>query len=101
MTRTKPPWHPSAFLVFSVVVSTACVLLVALRPALWPVGLFVLLADQAVLLGSGFVPRTRLLGPNMSRLPRAEGPANRVALTFDDGPDPEVTRPSSKRCFIS
>jgi len=91
VTTTKPPWRPSAFLAFSVVVSTACVLLVALRPALWPVGLFVLLADQAVLLGSGFVPRTRLLGPNMSRLPRAEGPANRVALTFDDGPDPEVT----------
>jgi peptidoglycan/xylan/chitin deacetylase (PgdA/CDA1 family) len=36
-------------------------------------------------------PRSRLLGPNLSRLPDTADFENRVALTFDDGPDPKVT----------
>ena len=68
---------------------------------LWSLGAVVL--NHAVLAGAGLFPRTSLLGPNLRRLP--EGPAvggiatapaahpasPRVALTFDDGPDPEVT----------
>jgi peptidoglycan-N-acetylglucosamine deacetylase len=45
-------------------------------------------ANQALLVGAGMAPRSRLLGPNLRRLPAATGT---VALTFDDGPDPEVT----------
>ena len=36
-------------------------------------------------------PRSRLLGPNMIRLPAAAAQRGEVALTFDDGPDPLVT----------
>ena len=36
-------------------------------------------------------PRCGWLGPNITRLPAASAQAGVVALTFDDGPDPEVT----------
>jgi peptidoglycan/xylan/chitin deacetylase (PgdA/CDA1 family) len=36
-------------------------------------------------------PRSRLLGPNMVRLPKPAVDRGEVALTFDDGPDPQVT----------
>jgi len=59
----------------------------------WSLG--ALAANHAVLTGAGLVPRSRLLGPNLRHLPATESlPAaatGRVALTFDDGPDPEVT----------
>ena len=44
--------------------------------------------DQAALTLAGMMPRSRWLGPNLSRLP---GGGEAVALSFDDGPDPEVT----------
>jgi peptidoglycan-N-acetylglucosamine deacetylase len=63
---------------------------------LW--SLAALAVNHALLTGAGLVPRSTLLGPNLRRLPAQPGPAtpqvasvDRVALTFDDGPDPEVT----------
>ncbi len=58
----------------------------------WALG--AVLVNHAVLTGAGLVPRSALLGPNLRRLPDLGSPASsagRVALTFDDGPDPEVT----------
>jgi peptidoglycan/xylan/chitin deacetylase (PgdA/CDA1 family) len=37
------------------------------------------------------MPRSALLGPNLSRLSEASISRNEVAITFDDGPDPEIT----------
>jgi peptidoglycan/xylan/chitin deacetylase (PgdA/CDA1 family) len=45
--------------------------------------------DHLFLVAAGTWPRSRLLGPNLTRLPAAADGA--VAVTFDDGPDPEVT----------
>jgi peptidoglycan/xylan/chitin deacetylase (PgdA/CDA1 family) len=62
------------------------------QPALWPQVLEALACNHA-LLAALMHPRGRLLGPNLVRLPDAvphAAPAA-VALTFDDGPDPEVT----------
>lgn len=54
----------------------------------WAAGAVAL--NHAVLTGAGLWPRSRILGPNIRRL--APSPAApRVCLTFDDGPDPEVT----------
>lgn len=36
-------------------------------------------------------PRSTLLGPNIVRLPEGSRQRGEIALTFDDGPDPEVT----------
>ncbi|HVS15062.1 MAG TPA: polysaccharide deacetylase family protein [Thermoanaerobaculia bacterium] len=60
----------------------------AARPATWTAGLLLLLANHVALAALGVSPRSRALGPNLRRLPTAD---RTVALTFDDGPDPEVT----------
>jgi peptidoglycan/xylan/chitin deacetylase (PgdA/CDA1 family) len=50
-----------------------------------------LVANHGVLFAATMAPRSRVLGPNIVRLPRASAARGEVALTFDDGPDPEVT----------
>jgi peptidoglycan/xylan/chitin deacetylase (PgdA/CDA1 family) len=62
----------------------------AVIPSLWPELLGALAINHAVL-ACGMHPRSSMLGPNITRLP--SGPASHaaVALTFDDGPDPEAT----------
>lgn len=48
-------------------------------------------ANQLALALAGLWPRSRLLGPNWTRLPEAAASQHGFALTLDDGPDPEVT----------
>ena len=60
-------------------------------PHAWPWALAAVAADHAALTAAGLWPRSRLLGPNMLRLPEASVARGEVALTIDDGPDPEVT----------
>jgi peptidoglycan/xylan/chitin deacetylase (PgdA/CDA1 family) len=47
--------------------------------------------NQVGLTAAGLWPRSRLLGPNVTRLPAAAAERKQFALTLDDGPDPEVT----------
>jgi len=63
------------------------------RPQLWPWTLSAVVADHLVLTAGGLWPRSRLLGPNWTRLPRLRtaGTRGAVAITIDDGPDAEVT----------
>ena len=68
--------------------ATALALLV--RPRLWPWGVAALVADHLVLTAAGLWPRSTLLGPNWTHLPRLPG-MRALAITIDDGPDPEVT----------
>ena len=49
------------------------------------------LADHLVLSGVGLWPRSTLLGPNWSRLPDEVARRGAVAITIDDGPDPDIT----------
>lgn len=82
-------WRPTPLLTGSGVLHAAALPVLLAAPGLrWPAAAL-LVADHAFLTGAGLWPGSRLLGPNLSRLP-GEG-AGRVALTFDDGPDPEVT----------
>lgn len=71
--------------------SSAAVVGVALWPQYWRVLLAAVLADHLLLTALGLWPRSQLLGPNRVRLPKAAASRRQVALTFDDGPDPEVT----------
>ena len=62
----------------------------------WPLGEWswivgALVANHAVLFGASLAPRSRLVGPNLVRLPAAAARRGEVAITFDDGPDPEIT----------
>jgi peptidoglycan/xylan/chitin deacetylase (PgdA/CDA1 family) len=64
---------------------------VLLQPALWPWALGAVAADQLLLIAAVFWPRGRALGANMVRLPAAAAARSEVCITFDDGPDPDVT----------
>jgi peptidoglycan-N-acetylglucosamine deacetylase len=64
---------------------------VLVRPPLWPWALSAIVADHLLLTAAGLWPRAHLLGPNWTRLPHSGGDARAVAVTLDDGPDPEVT----------
>jgi peptidoglycan/xylan/chitin deacetylase (PgdA/CDA1 family) len=50
-----------------------------------------LAADHALLATGSLWPRSTLVGPNLRRLPMQAAFDGKVALTFDDGPDPVVT----------
>ena len=56
---------------------------------LWALGAIVL--NHLVITAAGLTPRSTLLGRNISRLPAAAVARAEVAITIDDGPDPEVT----------
>jgi peptidoglycan/xylan/chitin deacetylase (PgdA/CDA1 family) len=91
-TNSSPPrWRPSAFIRGSFAAHAAAVALVAARPSLWPWVISGLVTDHALLTASGLWPRSRLLGPNWARLPPPATALRQVAITIDDGPDPEVT----------
>nr|WP_245597979.1 polysaccharide deacetylase family protein [Ottowia thiooxydans] len=64
---------------------------ILLAPHLWPVWAGAVLANHAAAAVLGMLPRSSLLGPNIVRLPPNAVARGEVALTFDDGPDPEVT----------
>jgi peptidoglycan-N-acetylglucosamine deacetylase len=66
----------------------AAALALATEAAVWPWALGALAANHAALIAAGLWPRSTLLGPNVRRLPGTEP---QVAITIDDGPDPEVT----------
>ena len=60
-------------------------------PAAWPAALGAVVLNHAALTAAGLWPRSALLGPNVRRLSAAAAARGEVALTIDDGPDPEVT----------
>jgi peptidoglycan/xylan/chitin deacetylase (PgdA/CDA1 family) len=57
----------------------------------WPLALGAVIANHALITAAGLWPRSALLGPNLTRLPDVAAARNEIALTIDDGPDPEVT----------
>ncbi|HHT9011482.1 TPA: polysaccharide deacetylase family protein, partial [Burkholderia cenocepacia] len=57
--------------------------------ATWPWAVGGAVASHLALTAAGLWPRSTLLGPNWTRLPAGAG--RRIALTIDDGPDPDVT----------
>ena len=93
MTRTAPAdrgfWHPSPLLLASAGVHSVAVGSLVVSPHAWPLALGALVANHALIAAASMAPRSRLLGPNLTRLPGP--PRGMLALTFDDGPDPDVT----------
>jgi peptidoglycan-N-acetylglucosamine deacetylase len=85
------PWRPAPAVALSIVLHAVGALMLAAHPPLWSWVLGALAANQLVLIGAVLWPRGRLLGPNLNRLPAKAAARNEVSLTFDDGPDPEIT----------
>lgn len=86
-----PRWRPSTTIWASVALHGAATTAAIVQPAAWPWALGVIAANHIGLTAVGLWPRSRLLGSNITRLPDALAADNKVALTFDDGPNPAIT----------
>ena len=85
-------WRGTPILLFSTGLHVFCAVVTILNPALWPWTLGAALVNHLLIFALVVMwPGSRLLGPNMRRLPTAAARRREVALTFDDGPDPVVT----------
>ncbi len=84
-------WTPTPFITASFVAHGAALAGGMVAPQLWPWWLGLVAGNQALLTGAGLWPRSDWLGLNHTRLPLAAQQAGHIALTFDDGPDPDVT----------
>ena len=84
-------WRPGIAIWLSAGFHIWALLALVARPQWWPSILTALVLNHVALALIGLWPRSRLLGANMLRLPDAAASRNEIALTFDDGPDPEVT----------
>jgi hypothetical protein len=84
-------WRPKAAIVGSISLHVVAPLGVVVVPEAWPWAFGAIAANHLLLGIAGMCPRSTILGPNLTRLPEAAAGRREVALTFDDGPDPEVT----------
>lgn len=84
-------WTASHALKASAAVHAGAALGTLAVPDAWPCALGALVTNHAVLTLAGLLPRSTLLGPNITRLSVAAMARREVALTIDDGPDPELT----------
>ena len=85
------PWKPAPALKLSAAAHVVAGLGVIAAPTYWPWALGALAVNHLILTSAGLLPRTSLLGPNLTRLPAAASARREIALTIDDGPNPEVT----------
>src|SRR5256885_16234563 len=94
----QQPRRPSALTRGSVALHLAAAGVMLARPPLWPWALSAMIADHLLLTAAGLWPRSRLLGPNWTRLPAAAAaggpPAAPIAIPTDHGPDPHLTPPA-------
>jgi peptidoglycan/xylan/chitin deacetylase (PgdA/CDA1 family) len=90
MSDIRDRWTPTPLLSGSVALHGLAAASVAVRPWLWPWALGAVVANHALLTAAGLWPRSSLLGPNLTRLP-PDRESGRIAITIDDGPDPDVT----------
>jgi peptidoglycan/xylan/chitin deacetylase (PgdA/CDA1 family) len=84
-------YRPSATIRASLALHVGAAAAVLVRPQSWPWALGAVITDHLLLTGAGLWPRSSLLGPNWTHLPPAFAPRACIAVTIDDGPDPEVT----------
>jgi peptidoglycan-N-acetylglucosamine deacetylase len=86
---TPWPMPPALKASLGVHVAAAGLALALPGAAPWAFGGVVL--NHAVLTAAGLWPRSSLLGPNVTRLPDDAVARGEVAVTIDDGPDPDIT----------
>ena len=84
-------WRPKPLVAASMAVHAAALIAFIAQLELWAWSLGALAANHAVLTVFGMLPRNALLGANLCNLPPESARRGEIALTFDDGPDPEVT----------
>lgn len=84
-------WHSSWLIRLSILVHILLLGFVVLYPEYWLYALLVFILNHLVITITGLLPRSHWLGSNWTRLPEWSASRNEIALTIDDGPEPEVT----------
>lgn len=87
----RPPYRPPALQIASLALHAGAAVALAAAPRHWRTIAGALVANHVALAAASLWPRGSLVGPNQLRLPDAAARRGEVSLTFDDGPDPEVT----------
>lgn len=82
-------WRPSPLVAGTIALHAGAAVLAAAQPSAWPYAIGTVAASHAALTAAGLWPRSTVLGPNWTKLPEHAGAS--IAITIDDGPDPEVT----------
>ena len=84
-------WKPTLLIYATIVVHALALISVIVEPGQWRWALGTVFANHLLLVVVGLWPRSHWIGPNWTSLPAAAIARNEIALTIDDGPDPEVT----------
>jgi peptidoglycan/xylan/chitin deacetylase (PgdA/CDA1 family) len=84
-------WKPTPLVAGTAALHAGAAAAVLASPPLWPWAAAGVVASHLALTAAGLWPRSSLLGHNWTALPEAAGDRNQIALTIDDGPDPDVT----------
>ncbi|WP_446811308.1 polysaccharide deacetylase family protein [Methylomonas sp. 2BW1-5-20] len=84
-------WQPTPLMKASFLLTIATLAAIAIHPAIWPWALAVVVADHLLLTFAGLWPRCSWVGSNWTSLPPAATERGEIAITIDDGPDPEIT----------
>ncbi len=84
-------WSAPPFLIASAGLHVAALAALLASPGHWALVASTLVANHAAIATAGMFPRCGWLGPNITRIPGAAERGDVVALTFDDGPDSDVT----------
>jgi peptidoglycan/xylan/chitin deacetylase (PgdA/CDA1 family) len=84
-------WRPAPLVGLSVANHAVIAVMLVANPASWPWALGLLVTNHLLLVAAVLWPRGSLLGPNWVRLPAPAAQRGELSLTFDDGPDPQLT----------
>jgi peptidoglycan/xylan/chitin deacetylase (PgdA/CDA1 family) len=91
MPEQNSRWHMPLFIRITLLLHAAMLVLVIVYPQLWKWALAAIIFNHVLITIIGLWPRSHWLGPNWTRLPAASAARGEIALTIDDGPNPEVT----------
>jgi peptidoglycan/xylan/chitin deacetylase (PgdA/CDA1 family) len=89
--EVKQRWAGMPLLYGSAAIHLAAAAVTIARPRLWPWTLGAVVLDHVLIAAAGLWPRSSWLGSNWTRLPPHSAARGEIAITIDDGPDPEVT----------
>lgn len=84
-------YQPSHFIRASLLLHAGAAAAAAAWPELWKVSTLAIAGNHAALTTFGLIPRSAILGHNITRLPDTDANKNAVAITIDDGPHPVAT----------
>jgi peptidoglycan-N-acetylglucosamine deacetylase len=88
---SKRRWQPSPVIWASTVLHGAAFTSCLIAPATWPLAAGAIAANHIGLTAAGLWPKSQWLGPNIRRLNTEAAADGKLALTFDDGPNPKIT----------